>query len=178
MTIETGLVLLVLGIAVLLFGNRLWMLGAGAGALLGYALTEFFPELFGGTLQLVAIAGLAVALAVLALFGKAFLSLIAMGVGFVVGGGLTLSVLGAFGMTTSWLVWVAAVVVGVIVAGLFGRFLDWSLVIFASLLGALLIARGAASFFPDLVTEAVSTGIIVVLTGLGIFYHYRRGDTK
>ena len=153
MSTEVALTLLVLGASVWFFGNRLWLLGAGAGALLGFALTELFPDILGGSMQIAVIVGLAVLLAILAFFGKAFLSLIAMGVGFVVGGGLALALLGNLGIASGWLGWVLALVAGVIVALLFSRFLDWSLVIFAALLGSLLLVRGLTFFFPDILDE-------------------------
>ena len=48
----TGLILLALGVCVWLFGNRMWLLGAGAGALLGYGLQRPFPGMADGTLGL------------------------------------------------------------------------------------------------------------------------------
>ena len=71
----TGLIMLALGIGVLLFGNRMWLLGAGAGAMLGFALMNLFPGMAsnGGLLLVV---GLAVLLGVLAFFGKAFMKII------------------------------------------------------------------------------------------------------
>ena len=38
MLVWTGLLLLLLGVVVWFFGNRLWLMGAGAGALLGIGL--------------------------------------------------------------------------------------------------------------------------------------------
>ena len=58
--------LVVLGIAVLFLGNRLWLLGAGIGALLGTSLVFLFPSILGGGLGVLTILGLAVTFAVLA----------------------------------------------------------------------------------------------------------------
>ena len=50
--------LVVLGIAVLLLGNRLWLLGAGIGALLGTSLAFLFPQIFVGWFGILTILGL------------------------------------------------------------------------------------------------------------------------
>ena len=67
---------------------------------------------------------------------------------------------------------------GLIGAVLFARFLDWGLIIFASLLGSMLVVRGAmAAVFPTL-DGTLGTVIVVALTALGIFYHYRKNAPK
>ncbi|HTP10318.1 MAG TPA: hypothetical protein VMP08_18825, partial [Anaerolineae bacterium] len=65
----TGLILLVLGIFVWLFGNRMWLLGAGAGALLGYGLLRLFPSITDGTLGLLIVIGMAILFGVLGFIG-------------------------------------------------------------------------------------------------------------
>jgi len=55
---------------------------------------------------------------------------------------------------------------------------DWGLIIFASLLGSMLVVRGAmAAVFPTL-DGTLGTVIVVALTALGIFYHYRKNAPK
>lgn len=174
MLLTTGLILIGLGIAVWLFGDRMWLLGAGAGALLGFVLLNWFPSLADGTLGLLVVIGLAVLFGVLGFMGKAFAKLIAMGIGFVIGGGLALNLLDMLGTSTGTMDWLLAVIAGVVVALLFSRFLGWSLIIFASLLGSMLIVRGAMAAFPDMLSGPIGTAAVIALTAGGIFYHYRK----
>ncbi len=176
MTLFTGLLLLALGIVVWLFGNRLWLLGAGAGALLGIGLARLLG--MDVTLSFITVAGLAILLGVLGFFGKAFAGIIALVVGFVAGGGITIGVLDVLGLNLGFLAWILALVGGLVGAGLFARFLDWGLILFAALVGSLLIVRGAmAGFFPQLV-GALGSILVVVLTAVGIFYHARQRAVK
>jgi hypothetical protein len=179
MLLVTGLILLGLGIAVWLYGNRMWLLGAGAGALLGMALLKLIPALATGGLDLLIVGGLAVLFGVLGFIGKAFAKLIAMGIGFIAGGAIVLGFLDILGMTTlGFWAWILAVIGGFIGALLFARFLDWALIIFASLLGSMLVVRGAmAALFPSLV-GTFGTLIVVALTAAGIFYHFRKNAPK
>jgi hypothetical protein len=174
----TGLILLVLGISVWLFGNRMWLLGAGAGALLGYGLLRLFPSITDGTLGLLIVIGLAVLFGVLGFMGKAFAKILAWIVGFVVGSGLALAFLSLLNVTPGILDWILALVAGAIVAGIFGRFLGWALIIFAALLGSMLMIRGVTVAFPTLLTGTIATLVVIVLTGVGIFYHYRQNKPK
>jgi hypothetical protein len=61
-----------------------------------------------------------------------------------------------------------------ICAGIFGRYIDWALIIFASLLGSMLVVRGGMEAFPDLLEGTIGTVVVIVLTIVGIYYHYRR----
>lgn len=174
MLLTTALILIGLGIVVWLYGDRMWLLGAGAGALLGFSLLRLFPGMADGTAGLMIVAGLAILLGVLAFFGKAFVKLIAMIVGFVIGGGLAMAFLDMLGLSLGLMDWLLALIAAVVVAVLFSRFLNWALIIFASLLGSMLIVRGGMAAFPDLLNSTLSTAIVVVLTVAGIYYHYRR----
>jgi hypothetical protein len=167
-----------LGISVWLFGNRMWLLGAGAGALLGYSLLRLFPSITDGTLGLLIVIGMAILFGVLGFIGKAFAKIIAWVIGFVIGGGLALAFLGLLSATPGILDWILALVAGAIVAAIFGRFLNWGLIIFAALLGSMLIIRGITVAFPGLLDGTLGTIIVLVLTGVGIFYHYRQSNPK
>jgi hypothetical protein len=174
----TGLTLLILGVIVWFFGNRLWLMGAGAGALLGVVLLNWFPFLAEGFLGFLVVAGLAVALGVLAFIGKAFTKIIALVIGFVAGGAIVMAFLETLGVSMGAIDWFMALIGGAVGAFLFARFFDWALIILASLLGSVLVVRGAmASVLPAL--EGPVGGVLVlVLTGLGIWYHYRRHQPK
>jgi len=177
MTLFTGLLLLALGIVVWLFGNRLWLLGAGAGALLGIGLARLLG--MDVTLSFITVAGLAILLGVLGFMGKAFANIIALVVGFVAGGGITIGVLDVLGVSLGFLTWILALIGGLIGAGLFARFLDWGLILFAALVGSLLIVRGAIEGLTNLnLTGALGTVLVVGLTAVGIFYHARQRAPK
>jgi hypothetical protein len=179
MLLITGLILFGLGIAVWLYGNRMWLLGAGAGALLGMALLKLIPALTTGGLDLLIVGGLAILFGVLGFIGKAFAKIIAMVIGFIAGGAIMLGFLDILGLTSvGFWAWILAVIGGLIGAVLFARFLDWALIIFASLLGSMLVVRGAmAAVFPSLV-GTFGTLIVVALTAAGIYYHYRKNAPK
>ena len=176
----TGLILLVLGVFVWLFGNRMWLLGAGAGALLAFALLGLFPGMASGTLGLLIVIGAAILFGVLGFIGKAFAKIIAWIIGFVIGGGVALGFLDMLGMS-GFLAWIIALIAAVVVALIFGRFLNWALIIFAALLGSMLIVRGflfAFSQGPVAQTGTIGTLGVIVLTAIGIFYHYRKNNPK
>ena len=169
----TALTLLALGIAVWVAGERLWLLGAGAGALLGIVLLRLFPGMADGWLGLVVVAGLAILLAVLAFFGKGFAGIIAMVIGFIAGDAIVLSILDTLALDLGLMSWILGLAGGLVGALLFRRFLNWGLIIFASLLGAVLIVRPLVVWIPAM-AGTFGTLLIIVLTGLGILYHYRR----
>jgi hypothetical protein len=173
----TGLILLVLGVFVWLFGNRMWLLGAGAGALLGGGLLRLFPGAADGTLGLLIVIGLAVLFGVLGFIGKAFAKILAMIIGFVIGGGVALGFLDMLG-GQGFITWILALLVAVVVALVFARFLDWALIIFAALLGSMLIVRGFLLAFSQTQVSPIGSLIVVVLTAAGIFYHYRQNKPK
>ncbi len=175
----TGLILLALGVFVWLFGNRMWLLGAGAGALLAFGLLGLFPGLATGTLGLLIVIGAAILFGVLGFIGKAFAKIIAWIIGFVIGGGVALGFLDMLGMS-GFLAWILALVAAVVVALIFGRFLNWALIIFAALLGSMLIVRGLLVAFPQTQTQVGTLGSlgVIILTAVGIFYHYRQSKPK
>jgi hypothetical protein len=178
MFVWTGLMLLALGLVVWFFGDRLWLMGAGAGALLGIVLLRLFPGLADGFVGFLIVAGLAVALGILAFIGKAFTKIIGMVIGFIAGGAIAMAILETFGVSMGVMDWFVALIAGGIGTLLFLRYFDWALIILASLLGSTLVVRGAmASVLPSLMGPWGGL-LILVLTGLGIWYHYRRRAPK
>ncbi len=167
-----ALTMLVLGIFVWLFGNRMWLLGAAAGALLGFALINFL-NLSTGWLGFIIVAGLAVLLGVLGFIGKAFTKLIAMVVGFIGGGAVAVAFMGMLSLDLGLFTWLVALVAGLVGAVVLSRFINWGLVIFASLFGSMLFVRGAMPFL-SFITDTIGSIMVVVLTILGIFYHARK----
>jgi hypothetical protein len=170
----TGLTLLVIGITVWLFGNRMWLLGAGAGALLGLGLLGRFHLPYDSWQGFIIVAGMAVVFGVLGFIGKAFTKIIVMVLGFIAGGAVVISFLNLFSSSVNYWTWIAALIGGLIVAALFNRFVDWGLIIFASLLGSMLVVRGVMEAFLPSLNGPIGSVIIVVLTVLGIFYHARQ----
>jgi hypothetical protein len=81
-------------------------------------------------------------------------------------------------MTPGILDWILALIAGAIVALIFGRFLNWGLIIFAALLGSMLMVRGVMVAFPTLLDGTLGTVIVLGLTAVGIFYHYRQSKPK
>jgi hypothetical protein len=168
-----ALTMLALGVFVWLFGNRMWLLGAGAGALLGFALLNWVPSLNTGWLGFFIVAGLAVLFGVLGFIGKAFTKLIAMVVGFIGAGALAVAFMGMLNLDLGLFTWLVALVAGLVGAMVLSRFINWGLIIFASLFGSMLVVRGAMPFLSFL-TGTIGSIVVVVLTILGIFYHARK----
>jgi hypothetical protein len=177
MLFMTGLALLALGIAVWLAGNRMWLLGAGAGALLGYALLRLFPGIAEGWLGLAIVGGLALLLGVLAFLGRAFASLAAMIIGFIAGDAVVLGILEILGLDPGLVGWILGLIGGVVGALLFRQFLNWALIIFASLIGSVLIVRPLVVWFPSL-AGTLAAALIAGLTVVGIYYHFRRDKPR
>jgi hypothetical protein len=177
MLLSTGLLALLLGIVVWFFGNRLWLLGAAAGALLGIGLVTRFPGLAGGWAGFVLVAGLTIGLSVLGFLGRRFAKMIALIIGFIAGGGIALGFLDALGLSLGFWGWILAVIVGLAVGLAFRRWSDWGFIILAGLVGSLLIVRGLTAFLPSLVGP-LGTVIVIALTALGVYYNYRRQAPK
>ena len=175
---STSLAAVLLGVAVWLFGNRLWLLAAGAGALLGVGLLARFPGLADGLTGMLIVGGLAVVLGILGFIGKGFTKIIAWVIGFVAGGAIVMGFIDALGLDLDLIAWLAGLVGGVVGAVLLARFFDWGLIILASLVGSLLVVRGLMLWLTPSITGATGTGLALVLTALGIFYHYRKMKPK
>ena len=174
MSLITGLTLLALGIVVWMWGNRMWLLGAGAGALLGFGLVNLFNVAADTWLSFLIVAASAVIFGGLGFIGKAFAKIIAMVLGFIAGGAVVIGFLNLFTASVSFWTWILALIGGLIGAGLFNRFIDWGLIIFASLLGSMLLVNGAMQALLPSLSGTYGSLIIVVLTVLGIFYHARQ----
>jgi hypothetical protein len=174
MLLVTGLMLFVLGIVVWLYGNRMWLLGAGAGALLGFGLGNLLNISPTGWLGFIIVVGMAILFGVLGFIGKAFSKIIAMVIGFIAGGGLVIAFMNLLGMSVNIWSWILAVVGGGIGAVLLARFIDWGLIIFASLIGSMLMVRGVAQAFQSSMVGSLQSVLVLVMTGVGIFYHARR----
>lgn len=152
------------GLAVLLFGRRLfWLFVGAAGVLLGVVLA---PNLLGpnqpGWLALALALVLGIIGALLAVFLQRLMVLIA---GFVVLGLVSLTVLPLIGVDLSngWGV-VAFIVAGIVGAIIAAATFDWALILLSSLAGGQLLATAAQGYFPldRLATFLVLLGLFVV----------------
>jgi hypothetical protein len=77
-------------------------------------------------------------------------------------------------MSVSFWSWILALLGGAIGAVLLARFIDWGLIIFASLIGSMLMVRGLAEVFNSSLVGTIQSLLVLVMTGLGIFYHARK----
>ena len=163
------ILVIAIGIAVLLFGKRLAVLGAAIGALLGIGLLNLFPG-SATPLTIFLIPGL---LAVLGFFfagfAKGIVNIVLMVLGALAGAAITLGFLDLFGLDFGWLNWVFAVVGGVIGLIMVQRFADLAMTILAGLIGALLVVRGLTDWMPSL-EGFIGTVLVLVLAGAGIAY--------
>ena len=168
--------LIAIGVAVLVFGRRLAILGAAVGALLGVVLLSLFSGSGDLWLQLAFVGGLAVAGFFVAGFARGIVDVVLLVMGALGGAAIALALLDLFGMTDPGLVrWLLALVGGVIGLMLMRRFRrgskDWGIIILASLIGSLLVTRGLALLLPFLQDAAVwRTLLFVVLAGGGFVY--------
>jgi hypothetical protein len=168
-----GIILVILGVLVLLFGRRIWIFAAGAGALLGVGLLNLIPGQTTGALGLLIPFGLAIAGALVGFFVKGFAHILAMIFGFIAGGAIVLAVFGVFGLESSLLSFLLAVVGGLIGLVLVNRFVDWAILILAALTGALLVVRGFQIFVPSM-SPTIAWILALVLLVLGVLFQMRR----
>jgi hypothetical protein len=165
-----SIALIALGLVVLVYGNRLALFGAGIGALLGIAFLRFLPGTQESWLWLILPVGLAILFALGAGLAKGLLGLVTLALGALAGGVIVLAVLDLFGLDLGLVGWLLALVGAVIGAGLLSRFKEWTLIVLASLVGALLTVRGLQMLIP-FVQGFIASLIGLVLAGGGIAYH-------
>jgi hypothetical protein len=158
-----------IGIAVLVVGKRLAVLGAAVGALLGVALLRFIP---GSSGPLIAF-GVPILLAVLGFFAAGFakgiVNIVVLVLGAVAGVAITLALLELLGINTGLFDWLLVLIGGVIGIVLVQRFKDWAIIILAGLIGGLLVTRGLGVWLPFLAGAAGSL-LVIVLAGASIAY--------
>jgi hypothetical protein len=158
-----------IGIAVLAFGRRLAVLGAAVGALLGVGLLNLFPG-SATPLTVLLIPGLLAVIGFfVAGFAKGIVNIVLLVLGALAGAAIMLGFLNLFNFTSGLMVWLLAVMGGVVGLILVRRFKDWAMIILAGLIGGLLVTRGLTDWFP--VMEGVlGTLLVIVLAGVGIAY--------
>ncbi len=163
------IIFIVLGLIVLAFGSRLAIFGAGVGALLGIGILSILPGVQEGWLWWIIPIGLAILFAFGAGIAKALVGLVTLALGALAGGAITLGLLNLFGLDWGLVNWLLALVGAVIGAGLMSRFKDWTVIVLAAVVGALLCTRGLQMLIPAL-NGAIGSLIGLVLAGTGIAY--------
>ena len=167
------ILVIAIGIAVLVFGKRLAVLGAAVGALVGVGLLSLFSASGDPLLQL----GLVVLLAVLGAlaggFARGLVDIVILVLGALAGAAIVLGFLNLFNIGPGLLNWLLAAVGGVVGFILMRRSRkgskDWGIIILAGLVGALLVTRGLTIWLPAL-QGVVGTLIVVVLAGVSIAF--------
>lgn len=170
----SALLMIGIGIAVLILGRRLAVLGAAVGALLGVVLLRLFGD--APTLQttLLVIGGPALLGFFTAAFAKGAINVVILVLGALAGAAIVMAFLDLFRIDLGLGNWLLAVAGGVIGLMMIRRARegskDWGMVILASLIGALLILRGIVILLPSLQGSIIATLILVALAGGGIAY--------
>ena len=168
------ILLIVIGVAVLLLGNRLAVLGAAVGALLGLVLLQLFPGTTDFWVQLLAVGGLALLGFFAAGFARGIIDIVVLVLGALAGAGIVLAFLDLFNMDLGILNWILALIGGVIGFMLMRRgrrgSKDWGMIILSALIGALLIGRGMVLLIPSLEGGIIATIVVIALAALSIIY--------
>jgi len=164
------ILVIAIGIAVLMFGKRLAVLGAAVGALLGVALLRLLNIPLTDVLLTLLIPGLLAVIGFfVAGFAKGIVNIVLLVLGALAGAAIVLGFLDLFNINTGLLDWLLVVVGGVIGLILVSRFKDWAMIILAGLIGALLVARGLTIWLPVL-EGALGTLLVIVLAGGSIVF--------
>ena len=158
-----------IGVAVLVFGKRLAVLGAAVGALLGVGLMRLIPGSGSPLLELIILILLAVIGFFAAGFAKGMINIVLLVLGVLAGAAIMLGFLDLFQIDTGLLDWLLVLVGGVVGFILVRRYKDWAMIILAGLIGGLLVTRGLTIWLPVL-EGALGTLLVIVLAGGSIVY--------
>ncbi len=158
-----------IGIAVLVFGKRLAVLGAAVGVLLGVGLLRLFPGTGFPLLQLIIPISLGVIGFFLAGFAKGIVNIVLLVIGALAGAAIVLGFLDLFRLNFGLLDWLLAVVGGVVGLIMVRQYKDWAMIILAGLIGGLLVTHGLTIWLPFL-EGALGTLLVIVLAGGSIVF--------
>ena len=165
-----AILIIALGIFILAVGNRLTILGAGVGALLGIGILRLLPGNQDSLWWWILPVGLAVLFMIGAIIFKGFISLVTLAIGAVAGGAIVLAALDLLGLNFGLIDWILALVGAVIGVILIQRYKEWAFIALAALVGALLTVRGLQMFMP-LVQGFFGIILTLVLAGISFAYH-------
>lgn len=166
-------IVIALGIAVLLFGQRLAILGAAVGGLVGVVLLQLFPEA-STTTQLLIVLGLALGGFLAAAFARGIIEVVILVLGALAGAAIVLALLNLFNVDQGLLNWLLAVIGGVVGLMAIRRSRrasrDWGMIILADLVGALLILRGLVLLFDLQRNTTLYTLLLLGLLAVGFIF--------
>jgi hypothetical protein len=166
MNVLFPVLIIAIGIAVLVVGKRLAVMGAAVGALLGVALLYLFNvKVTDNLLLALLIPGLLAVIGFfVAGFAKAIVNIVLLVLGALAGAAIVLAFFNLFNVGSTLFVWILAVVGGVVGLIMVRRYHDWAMLIFSGLVGGLLVTRGLSEWMSFL-QGAIGTLLVIVLAG-------------
>jgi len=171
MNVIFPVLIIAIGIAVLVSGKRLAVLGAAVGALLGVGLLRLLNIPVTDLLLTLLIPGLLAVIGFfVAGFAKGIVNIILLVLGALAGAAIVLAFLDLFHISSGLLDWILAIVGGVVGLIMVRRYHDWAMIILAGLIGGLLVTRGLSEWLPFLKDSLIGTLLVVVLAGGSIAY--------
>ena len=170
MNVLFPVLIIAIGIAVLVVGKRLAVMGAAVGALLGVGLLYLLNiKVTENLLLALLIPGLLAVIGFfVAGFAKAIVNIVLLVLGALAGAVIVFAFFDLFNISGA-IVWLLAVVGGVVGLIMVRRYHDWAMIIFAGLIGGLLVTRGLSAWLPVL-QGAIGTLLVLVLAGVSIFF--------
>jgi hypothetical protein len=165
MNVLFPVLIIAVGIVVLLLGKKLAVMGAAVGALLGVVLLRLLNIPLTDVLLTLLIPGLLAVIGFfVAGFAKGIVNIVLLVLGALAGAAIVLAFFDLFNVASSLLVWLLAVVGGVVGLIMVRRYHDWAMIIFAGLIGGLLVTRGLSAWLSFL-QGAIGTLLVLVLAG-------------
>ncbi len=171
MNIMFPVLIIAIGIAVLLLGKKLAVMGAAVGALLGVGLLRLLNIPVTDVLLTLLIPGLLAVIGFfVAGFAKGIVNIVLLVLGALAGAAIVLAFLDLFHIGSGLLDWILAAVGGVVGFILARRYHDWALIILAGVIGGLLVTRGLSEWLPFLKDSLIGTLLVIVLAGGSIVF--------
>jgi len=165
MNVLFPVLIIAIGIAVLVAGKRLAVMGAAVGALLGVALLQLLNIPLTDVLLTLLIPGLLAVIGFfVAGFAKGIVNIVLLVLGALAGAAIVLAFFNLFNIGSTLLVWLLAVVGGVVGLIMVRRYHDWAMLIFSGVVGGLLVTRGLGAWLSFL-QGIVGTLFVLVLAG-------------
>ena len=141
-------------------------MGAAVGALLGVGLLYLLNIPLTDVLLTLLIPGLLAVIGFfVAGFAKAIVNIVLLVIGALAGAAIVLAFFNLFNIGSTLLVWILAVVGGVVGLIMVRRYHDWAMLIFSGLVGGLLVTRGLSAWFQFLQNGVLDTLLVIVLAG-------------
>jgi hypothetical protein len=166
MNVLFPVLIIAIGIAVLLVGKRLAVMGAAVGALVGVSLLYLLNIPLTDVLLTLLIPGLLAVIGFfVAGFAKAIVNIVLLVLGALAGAAIVLAFFNLFNIGSTLLVWLLAIVGGVVGLIMVRRYHDWAMLIFSGLIGGLLVTRGLSVWFQFLQNGVLDTLLVIVLAG-------------